>query len=510
MTGETDLPPGWALVHLGDLMEPSRPRVQPNASSNLPFVGMDSIEPNSLRLGRLYNFADMKSGAGYFEPGDVLYGRMRPYLNKVHRARIYGACSTEFIVFPQSQAIDPDFLTYLLHNRNFVVFASKRSSGDRPRVDISDLGPFAFGLPPLFEQRRIVEKIEELFSLIEAGEQALTRAQTLLERYRQSVLNAAVTGELTTGWRERHRGEIETGDALLERILKARREAWEKAELAKMHARGKPPTDDRWKQRYKAPQPPDLTDPPRIPSEWQRVSCDALSFHLTSGSRAWTPFYNKGDATFVMAQNVRPGRYDTTFRQRVDPPPNDQETGRTRVQKGDLLVTIVGANTGNLCQFSLDRQDHYVCQSVALIRPYSETYGRYLNFYFQAEYGGQRQYRRYIYGAGRPHLSFDQLRQTIVALPSEKEAERILERTEEPLSDIGKISSDLIQKSGYSASLRQSILAAAFSGKLVPQDPADELASTLLERIRAERAEGAAKPRPRPGNRRRKLAAQLP
>lgn len=252
-TVTVDLPPGWAMASLADVLPDPRPKIQPSPDSELPFVGMDSIAPGSTSVGAVYRFSEMKSAAGHFLPGDVLYGRMRPYLNKVHRADFEGACSAEFIVIPQSAHLDSDFLKYLLHNQDFVAFASSKSSGDRPRVDIADISGYTFGLPPLNEQRRIVEEIDELFSQIEAGEQALEGAQKLLERYRQSVLNAAVTGELTRDWREQHKGEPESGEALLKRILKARRKAWEQAELAKMHARGRPPTDDRWKQKYKEP-----------------------------------------------------------------------------------------------------------------------------------------------------------------------------------------------------------------------------------------------------------------
>ena len=87
-------------------------------------------------------------------------------------------------------------------------------------------------VPPESVQRRIVSKIDELFSQIAEGERALERVQKLVERYRQSVLKAAVTGELTRDWREKHKGPLESGEALLQRILKARREAWEKAEPA--------------------------------------------------------------------------------------------------------------------------------------------------------------------------------------------------------------------------------------------------------------------------------------
>ena len=119
-------------------------------------------------------------------------------------------------------------------------------------------------IPPANEQQRIVAKIDELFSELDAGVASLKRAKALLKKYRQAVLKAAVTGELTRDWRERHQGEIkESGAELLQRILKARRAAWEAAELKKLRAKGKPPKDDRWKQKYKEPQPPDTTGPAR-------------------------------------------------------------------------------------------------------------------------------------------------------------------------------------------------------------------------------------------------------
>lgn len=407
---------------------------------------------------------------------------------------------------------------FIHHQMNVLDYSAFVSGTTRLKLTKSELNRIPLRLAPANEQRRIAEKIDELFSQIEAGEQALARAQKLLERYRQSVLHAAVTGDLTRDWREQHKAELESGEALLKRILQARRDAWEQAELAKMHARGKPPRDDRWKQSFKEPDSPDLTDPPEIPTGWHLVSCDAMTCHITSGSRAWKPFYGKGNRTFIMARNVRPGRYDPSFQQVVDPPAKDPETERTRVQKGDLLVTIVGANTGDVCGFDLKIQDHYVCQSVALLRPWSETYGQYLALYLQAHDGGQRQYSRYIYGAGRPHLSFVQLRQTLVALPPEREAAEIVARAEEILSDVDAVVSDLLSQPTFVAALRKSVFGAAFSGKLVPQDPADEPAAVLLERVREARPAMAQAPgRKRPERRGRsskaresELAPELP
>ncbi|MFM6395314.1 MAG: hypothetical protein ACKPFF_01365, partial [Planktothrix sp.] len=106
-------------------------------------------------------------------------------------------------------------------------------------------------LPPLPEQYRIVDKIEELFTELDAGVELLKKLKAKLKRYRQAVLKAAVEGNLTKEWREANQGKLEPASVLLERILKQRREKWEAEQLEKMKAQGKPPKDDSWKLKYK-------------------------------------------------------------------------------------------------------------------------------------------------------------------------------------------------------------------------------------------------------------------
>jgi type I restriction enzyme S subunit len=141
--------------------------------------------------------------------------------------------------------VDPEYLAFALRRWEREILTSCAKHGTTVHSIKSDaLKRVPIPIAPRSEQRRIVEKIDELFSDIEQGETALRRAKALLQRYRQAVLKAAVTGELTRGWREQHRGEIETGEQLLARILEARRAAWEKAELARMAAKGQRPKDD--------------------------------------------------------------------------------------------------------------------------------------------------------------------------------------------------------------------------------------------------------------------------
>ena len=328
----------------------------------------------------------------------------------------------------------------------------------------------AVPIAPLNEQRRIVAKIEELFSELDKGVESLTTAREQLKAYRQSVLKHAFEGKLTEDWRLSNLAQLKNAEEIVDFVEKARRTSLE----VNTRVRNKPPA------------PFDDIDLPECPAAWAFVSMDSLCYHITSGSRDWSRFYDRGTSTFIMAQNVRAGRYDGSVIQRVDPPMDNAETERTRVQVDDILVTIVGANTGDVCRFPLDSETHYVCQSVALMRLACPEYARFVELYFQSRSGGQRQYERYIYGAGRPHLSFEQIKQTVVPIPDPREAAQIVRTVDKVFAELDATETILDVELARSKSLQQSILNAAFSGQLVPQDASDEPASVLLERIRTE------------------------
>lgn len=144
------LPPGWAEVTVGDLFEELRAKVPADPNSPLLFIGMDHVESDTMRLLGSGRFSEMKSAGTRFHPGDVLYGRLRPYLNKVLKADFDGVSSAEFLVFPQMPAISSDFLKFVLTDRAFVAFASHPDNvtGDRPRIDFDTIKKYALHLPP--------------------------------------------------------------------------------------------------------------------------------------------------------------------------------------------------------------------------------------------------------------------------------------------------------------------------------------------------------------------------
>src|SRR2546430_17223704 len=185
-----------------------------------------------------------------------------------------------------------------------------------------------------------------------------------------------------------------------------------------------------------------------------------------------------------MAQNVRPLRFDRSYRLAVAPPENDRDRARSEVFKDDLLVTIVGANTGDCCRVPEKLREHYVCQSVALMRPVLPATSAFLEFFLNSTGHGLTEWRKWIYGEGRPHLSFDNLRATLVCLAPLSEQQEIVRRVEASFALADQIEARYAKAKAHVGKLTQSILAKAFRGELVAQDPNDEPASVLLERIR--------------------------
>jgi type I restriction enzyme S subunit len=294
---ETPLRNGWAEASLDEIAWSVRPKYNPAEFPHLPFIGMEHVEPYTMRLLGTVSAAMMRSNAVHFQSGDVLYGRLRPYLNKVLVCEAEGLCSAEFIPLTTPPGVNPHFLAYALNSAAFVSFASHINEGDRPRVDYNDVGRYRIWVAPTPEQHRIVEAIESHLTRLDAAVAALEQVKANLRRYRGSVLKAAVEGRLvpTEAALARKEGrDYEPASALLARILEERRRRWEEAELAGLRAVGKIPTDDRWKAKYKEPLVPSLSNLPELPDGWCWASPDQLTTLITDGEHITPPRSSTG------------------------------------------------------------------------------------------------------------------------------------------------------------------------------------------------------------------------
>lgn len=476
-----ELPENWIISRIGEVADinPRSLKDELDDDTLASFVPMKCVEAESGRFAPPENkkVGEVKKGYTPMRDGDVIFAKVTPCMENGKAAVVRGLTngigfgSTEFYSLRPKDNLMSEFLFYYIIQQGFRREAERHMTGavGLQRVPKVFIEEHDIPLPPLPEQRRIVARIEELFSRLDAGVAALRHARAQLQRYRQSVLAAAVTGELTREWREQNAAEAsrlsssdkdqrqdasatlltEPADALLERILKLRREMWD--------GRGK----------YKEPVEPNDAFDRSPPSNWQIASMDALTCHITSGSRDWTKYYtDDGYAVFVMAQNVRPLKFHSTPVVRVAPPDGDRDKARSKVAENDLLITIVGANTGDVCRVDKGFDDYYVCQSVALLRPVESATANYLELYMNSEEHGQDQFEKWMYGQGRPHLSFDQLRSTAVFLPPLAEQHQIVAEVEARTTAIDHLEAELDRQITRSNRLRQSALAAAFSGIL--------------------------------------------
>jgi type I restriction enzyme S subunit len=161
----SELPSGWIIATLGDLTDVRKEKQNPKEIAELPFIGLEEVEAHSGRILSTQTTSTLKSQVGIFVEGDVLYGRLRPYLNKVVIPEFGGAASAEFIVFPRSPFLEPRYLQRVLMSPEFVSFAALKSTGDRPRVTYEAISSYELPLPPLPEQQRNLRG----FYLLEKG-----------------------------------------------------------------------------------------------------------------------------------------------------------------------------------------------------------------------------------------------------------------------------------------------------------------------------------------------------
>jgi type I restriction enzyme S subunit len=456
---------------------------------------MEQVEAHTMRLLGTMPAGLMKSGANIFEPSDVLYGRLRSYLNKVYQPDFSGLCSGEFIVMPESCAVLGKYLKYRLNAGDFVRFASRINTGDRPRVDFDQIKAFTFLLPPKREQERIADALDELLSDLDTAVAALERVKEKLKLYRASVLKAAVEGSLTAEWRAQH-PRTEPAAELLKRILTERRHRWEEDQLAKFRAKGKEPPKN-WKAKYKEPVSPDTATLPPPPDGWCWASLSQLSWSAGYGTSVKCRQSNEG-LPVLRIPNILGGKVDLDNLKFA--PSNYSEHEEELIHAGDLLVVRTNGSRLLIGRGAIVRDEPVKKLSFAsyLIRLRMVPDASMLSWF--SVLWDSPHVRRWIEAraatsAGQFNINLGVLETLSVPFPPLAEQEAIVETVEDQLSVIEHLEADLDAKLKSAQSLRQSILLHAFSGQLVPQDPNDEPASELLKRIATEREARAAEAR---------------
>lgn len=378
---------------------------------------------------------------------------------------------------------------YLLSERSALL--SKGQGGTQSNISQTILKAHPIPLAPLAEQRRIVSRIDELFSRIEAGERAIEEARAGLKRYRKAVLKAAVTGALTEDWRAANPPE-ETGADLLTRILEARRTAWLKAETQKLKAKGKPAPKtaaekEKLLARYAEPAFVEQGSWPNLANRWVWGSIDQITAHFANGlSRK--PVETATDFPILRISAVRSMAVNSLDTRNYAPTGTEDLSGYW-VQTDDLLFTryngsaelvgVCGRYTGTRPVLHPDKLMRATIASPSYCLP------AWIEIACNAGSTASFIASCVKTSAGQHGIAGSDVKRAAVPLPPPAEQAEIVSRVEEALSRADAAEATLDAQSRAARALKQSILKAAFTGRLVPQDPADEPASELMKRIKA-------------------------
>lgn len=522
------LPPGWTAAPLKDLcdLNPRHPRGTPD---DLPvsFVPMAAVSDTDgvIADATVRPFGDVKRGFTQFADADVLWAKITPCMEngKAAVARDLesglGCGTTEFYVLRSRGAIMPEYLHRYMRQESYrrEARATMQSGVGQARVPKGFIQSTAPPLPPLPEQRRIVAKLDALQARSRKARAALDGIPALLDRFRQSVLAAAFRGDLTADWRAAH-PDVEPASVLLERIRAERRVRWIEAESEKARGRaekragkaGKPwgPEQDakalaagrkKAAGKYKEPAPVDAEAEglPELPEGWCWSNLGFVAPLLAGHAFSSRGFRTSG-CRLLKGNNVRDG---WLYEEEIDHWDLDDSDNyeRFRLRAGDIVLAMdrpvysSGSKRTKVVRLPPEWDGALLLQRVGCFRPESELDPSYLSTFVSGHLFRDHLIGRQTGtqdGKDLPHVSAGMVHSCLLPVAPFAEQVRIANLVEGWMAFADSVEGAIPKKRDL-AHLDQAILAKAFRGELVPQDPNDEPASELLARIRAEREAAA-------------------
>lgn len=475
---EYEIPTSWTWTRIGEISHIEKEHIEPKETPNTTFNYL-SIENVESETGNLVKFKPTKgkeigSSKLKFTTKDILYSKLRPYLNKVHIPTFSGVSATDLIPIRSEGNISREYLAYYLRTQKIMEYLNSKIHGIQlPRVSVDDILETPIPLTPLGEQKRILSKIEELFRESKTAREALDRVPLILKKFRQSVLSSAFRGELVSP-----DPNDEPVEKLLEKIRKEKRKEWEK----QLRSSGKNPE----KIKYCEPEPVNTEGLPELPSGWIWVSLDMICSKVTDGTHFSPPNTRKGKIPYVTAKNIRPWGIDLSDITYVTKEIHNEIYSRCNPEKGDVLYIKDGVTTGLAAVNELDFE-FSMLSSLALLKPlYSVLDSYYLKHYLNNQLTFKRLTDR-MTGTAIKRIILDRIRKAEIALPSIEEQKKIVQKIEQLFAFADQIEKSIGEAKKRADRIDQAILTKAFHGELISQDPNDEPASVLLERIQSER-----------------------
>lgn len=493
-----EVPPHWTLLRLEELTPADAPIVYgivqpgPHVPDGVPFIRPADIDDATVRLQELPRTSKeiaKKYQRSALKEGDLVFS-------------VVGTIGKWFIVPPELDGanitqssvrirplkpLEARFYLRALESP-FVRSQIRRLTFGNAvqRLNVAHVRSLQIPTPPLSEQRRIVEKLDQLTARSRRARETLDAVPRLLEKLRQSILAAAFRGDLTADWRAKN-PNVESADRLLGRIRAERRERWEDAERGRLAARtGSAQVNGPWKAKYAVPSPVGEACPVKLPSTW----CWATAEELTDAYRPIIYGIIKagpdvpGGVPYVRVTEVAAGRIVLSELPRCDPA-RAAKFKRSILVAGDILVSKDGT-IGKVALVPPELEGGNINQHVLRVAASRFVCGPYLARMIESPYC-QRWMTGEVRGVALQGVNVADFRRMPIPLAPEAEQREIVAVLAMNLTRIATLSAAVADAASRIGDLDASILSKAFRGDLVPQAASDEPASVLLARVRSSR-----------------------
>lgn len=495
MITDRALPSGWTIATLGEVATYQNGRAfKPSEwqTTGLPIIRIQNLTSESADC----NYSPLQHESRFrVKHGDLLFAWSASLGAFIWRGGDAWLNQHIFRV-DHAKQVSRRFLYYALTDITNTLYTKAHGSG-MVHVTKRSFEETGFRLPPLNEQRRIAAKIDELLSELDKGIESLRTAHRQLTAYRQSVLKNAFEGRLTAQWREENRDELETLEQLFARIKRERSalyaqqlEKW-KISVAEWEEGGK--------SGKKPSKPKKLPNVPGIPKEvaaklapLPRSWAWGLLGWMTHGVEYGTASKSAmtGNVPVLRMGNIQNAKLDWTDLVYTS---DGEEIARYRLHVGDVLFNRTNSPelVGKTAIYKGERPAIFAGYLIRVNHIRSIVDGQYLNLFLNSHVARQHGNSVKTDGVNQSNINGTKLSNYPFPYCSINEQGAIADNLERAFSFLDSTEDNIVRELQRTAGLRQAILKRAFSGRLVPQDPNDEPASVLLDRIRAGRKRSA-------------------
>ncbi|MEG4396911.1 restriction endonuclease subunit S [Microcoleus sp. BROC3] len=471
------IPIKWNWVRFVDVASIESNLVKPDDFSHYPHIAPNHIEKDTGKLLQYQTvLADEVTSAKHrFFPGQLIYSKIRPNLNKVVLVDFEGLCSAD--MYPISTGLYPRYLLLYMLSQTFLIQVT--SSDNRlamPKVNQDQLSQILIAVPPIVEQKRIVEKVDELMGLCDRYEAAKQTRDNLRQKLRgsaiASLMNAETDEELDAAWAfvrdnwqnlSQHSGDVSSLRQSILNLAIRGNLVCQQSEDEPAHKIFKEIQESKQllysnKKATKKKECLPFNDkeiPFSIPKTWKWVRLHELCWLISDGTHH-TPTYVGSGVPFLSVKNVSGGCLDFSNTRFITREAHEELCVRCKPEYGDILLTKVGT-TGIAVEIDT-HQEFSIFVSIALLKHFPEfTYPRFLQYLLNSSFV-KAQSEAGTEGVGNKNLVLRKIYNFIVPLPPLAEQKRIVAKVDELMKLCDHLEASLRQSQQRAESLAASAI----------------------------------------------------